>query len=109
MNGFLAAAAARRKCSLAWSRGVGSVPFAGLGARHESHIHGNFHLQNVHGVLGLGEFLHAVGYDFGFLSRVPETLFIGALFVTDQFQKERHVRRGAFAADALDPGVLGLH
>ena len=87
---------------------VGGFAFAGFGAGDERHVHGHFDFQNVHAVLRLRKFFHALGDDFGLLARVFDSLLVAAFFVAHKFQEKWHVGRGAFAADALDPGVLDV-
>ncbi len=87
---------------------VGGFALAGLRSGHVGHVDRNFDLQNVHAVLRLREFFHALGRQFGLLARELDGLFVLALFVADEFEEERNVRSRAFAADALDPGVLDV-
>ena len=57
---------------------------------------------------GLLNFLHARGYDLRLFPGVFNSLFVHALFVSHEFQKERNVRCHALRANALDPGMLDV-
>src|SRR5450755_1542707 len=85
---------------------VGRLAAEGLCACNELHVNRHFDLENVHAVAVFGEFFHAPGYDQGLLLGVLKALFVGALFIADEFQEERNVVGAALVAQALYPGML---
>src|SRR5580704_10210280 len=105
-EGFLRGGRSLAEKVLGFVARVRGVTFARARTLDEGHGHGNFDLQHIDRILRLAEFLHAASDHFRFLLREFQALFVGALFISHEFEKKRNVGGHAFGADALDPGVL---
>src|SRR6185503_10373397 len=77
-----------------------------FGALNKLHVDGNFDLQHVHSVAVLGELAHALGDDQGLFLCVFKALFVGAILIANELEKERNIVSPALVADSLNPGML---